>query len=293
MAEDLWYSANGNAEQGLDEAQFRIGGLYIKGLGVSQDYTQAMEWYLKAAEQGLEEAQYRIGILYEDGLGVSQNYSQAMNWYLKAAEQGLGNAQIRIGVLYEDELGVNQDYSKAMEWYRKAAEQGFSLKQMNTIDKPYGYWTLERCMESATQFRTRSRWRQEEPGAYSAAKRNEWLDHCLPVCEYSKPKGYWTLERCLESASEFESKSEWRKCCQTAYQVARKNAWLSICWPENNNGRKPAGYWTLDRCIESAKKFNNRTKWEDGESGAYYAARKKGWLDICLPYTDTDKKPPG
>ena len=39
-------------------AQFNLGFLFEKGLGVAQDYAQAARWYMKVAEQGDEEAQY-------------------------------------------------------------------------------------------------------------------------------------------------------------------------------------------------------------------------------------------
>ncbi|KAF9399110.1 hypothetical protein BGZ76_007980, partial [Entomortierella beljakovae] len=34
---------------------------------VSQDYSKAMEWYLKADEQKQARAQYNIGVMYRDG----------------------------------------------------------------------------------------------------------------------------------------------------------------------------------------------------------------------------------
>ena len=62
------------AEQGDAEAQYRLGRLYTKGLGVPQDYTQAADLYRKAAEQGNAAAQRNLGWLYTKGLGVPQDY---------------------------------------------------------------------------------------------------------------------------------------------------------------------------------------------------------------------------
>ncbi len=41
-----------------------------------------------------------IGIMYRHGYGVEQNYSNAMEWYLKAAEQGNRVAQYNIGITF-------------------------------------------------------------------------------------------------------------------------------------------------------------------------------------------------
>ncbi|MDC4284429.1 SEL1-like repeat protein [Acinetobacter baumannii] len=41
-------------------------------------------------------AQFNLGILYAKGLGVSKNYEIAKQWIEKAAEQGHENAKIII-----------------------------------------------------------------------------------------------------------------------------------------------------------------------------------------------------
>jgi TPR repeat protein len=66
---------------------------------VPQSYTEALEWYTKAAAQGLDLAQLNIGGLYENGYGVPQDYDTAFEWYKKAADQGNQEASNRIGRL--------------------------------------------------------------------------------------------------------------------------------------------------------------------------------------------------
>lgn len=41
------------AEQGLAEAQNKLGDCYYNGEGLAQDYIEAVKWYRKAAEQGM------------------------------------------------------------------------------------------------------------------------------------------------------------------------------------------------------------------------------------------------
>lgn len=40
------------AKQGNAVAQFRLGGMYHKGLGVRQDFVQAKEWFGKSCDNG-------------------------------------------------------------------------------------------------------------------------------------------------------------------------------------------------------------------------------------------------
>lgn len=96
--------------------------------------------------------------------------------------------------------------------------------------KPAGYWTLERCVESAAPFRTVGAWQAKSKGAYTAAHKNGWLPMCCAHMEsVQKPGGYWTLERCVEAAAPFQSIKEWRKKASAAYNSAYKNGWLPKC----------------------------------------------------------------
>src|SRR5271157_2571173 len=81
------------AARGDAAAQCGLGNLYFIGLGVPQDYTQAVFWCRKGAEQGVARAQYFLGYFYGNGHGVPQDYAQAALWYRKAAEQGNALAQ--------------------------------------------------------------------------------------------------------------------------------------------------------------------------------------------------------
>ena len=62
------------------------------GQGVSQDYTEAVKWYRKAAEQGVAKAQYNLGAMYFDGQGVPQDYIQAHKWLNLSASRLQGEA---------------------------------------------------------------------------------------------------------------------------------------------------------------------------------------------------------
>ena len=83
----------------------------------ARDFSQAAEWYRKAAEQGLASAQNSLGVMYQVGEGVSRDYAEALKWYRKAAEQGLADAQDNLAGMYYGGLRVPQNYSEAAKWY--------------------------------------------------------------------------------------------------------------------------------------------------------------------------------
>ncbi|ORZ28551.1 hypothetical protein BCR41DRAFT_367175 [Lobosporangium transversale] len=87
-------------------AQRKLSYIYYQGLGVSQDYSKAFGWYLKAAKQGDDDAQSNLGYMYLEGKGISQDYSKAMDWCFKATEQGNAVAQSNLGHMYAQGQGV-------------------------------------------------------------------------------------------------------------------------------------------------------------------------------------------
>lgn len=141
-------------------------------------------------------------------------------------------------------------------------------------------WTLETCKESAAKYKTKPEWKKAEQGAYNAAYTNGWAEEC---CSHMvKPPAYnkkWTLETCKKSAAKYKTKSEWQNNELGAYTAARRNGWLAECCCHMCSLQKPAGYWTLARCMESAAKFTKVSHWKAAEPSAYGKARKNGWLE--------------
>jgi TPR repeat protein len=110
------------AKHGDATAMYDLGVFFQNGYGVPQDYTQAREWFEKAAAKDYADAMYNLGLLFGNGQGVQQDYTKAREWYEKAAAKDFLPAMINLGLIYE----VMQDYAKAREWYEKAADKDFA-----------------------------------------------------------------------------------------------------------------------------------------------------------------------
>jgi TPR repeat protein len=85
------------ADQGDANAQFMLSTLYYAGVGVPQNYNEAVKWARRAADQGYADAQFGLGVMYQNGEGVAQNYVEATRWYRRAADQGNADAQNSLG----------------------------------------------------------------------------------------------------------------------------------------------------------------------------------------------------
>lgn len=111
------------AGQGNVEAQRSLGLRYRNGTGgVPQDKTMAALWIGKAAAKDDCLAEYSLGEMCRDGDGVPQKFSEALNWFEKAAKQikeksCAPRAQYAIGVMYKDGIGVAQSDTEASKYF--------------------------------------------------------------------------------------------------------------------------------------------------------------------------------
>jgi TPR repeat protein len=58
------------------------------GSGVPRDYSEAFQWFLKAAKQGYVRAQANVGVAYATGKGTQLDYVQAYFWLNLAVVHG-------------------------------------------------------------------------------------------------------------------------------------------------------------------------------------------------------------
>ncbi|WP_375753583.1 tetratricopeptide repeat protein [Vibrio sp. HN007] len=73
------------AEKGNSGAMFALGYGYFN---VEKNSKKASPWFLKSARAGVVVGQEWMGHIYLNGLGVKQDKSNAAYWFQKAAEQG-------------------------------------------------------------------------------------------------------------------------------------------------------------------------------------------------------------
>ena len=154
---------------------------------------------------------------------------------------------------------------------------------MRTIKNPNGYWTKERCQETALKYYIRKEFRENEY-AYQTALKNGWLDDiCYHMkIETKKPAGYWTKERCQETALKYHTRKEFREN-EYAYQTSLKKGWLDdICYHMKIETKKPIGYWTKERCKEKSLLCFSIKEFKYEYNSAYASCLRNGWLnDVC------------
>jgi TPR repeat protein len=113
------------AEKGDAESQLELASVFYLGkFGVTEDNVEAVKWCRKAAEQGLAEAQYRLGIFYFKGEGLAKDGVVANEWFRKAAEQNYAAGQYMLGLAYAQGDDAPKDCVEAYKWILLAATNG-------------------------------------------------------------------------------------------------------------------------------------------------------------------------
>lgn len=149
-----------DARIGHRESQYEVGLMYANGIGIDQDFIQAVYWINQSAERGFAAAQYLLATRYAAGEAVDLDEQLALKWYVKAADQGhpkaihklarffgavhpmtsrdlclkaakLGVAQAQFDIASEASVGQadTEGLHEAFLWCLQAAEQGLAMAQ--------------------------------------------------------------------------------------------------------------------------------------------------------------------
>lgn len=194
-------------------------------------------------------------------------------------------------------------YSSLTEW-RAGDIKGYTAAKRNgmldEICEIMGWnkqssvlWTHDKCLEEALKHQSISEWQKNSMSSYAAAHKNKWLIECCAhmVSGVQKPKGYWLVkENCIEEALKYTTKKEWGEKSSSSYQSAKKNGWYDECCQHMDiRPVTPPDFWTLEKCIEEAKKCKTKLAFNENLS-VVYAARKNGWYEECSLYLSGNKK---
>lgn len=121
------------AQRGLAPAQANLAMLYVRGIGVARNESEARRLLKKAANQHFAPGEFLLGLAYESGVGGKKDPEKAARWYRKAAEQGHAQAQNNLAGLYRNGIGVTRNIEEAIKWYRLAANQGEPTSYSNLM----------------------------------------------------------------------------------------------------------------------------------------------------------------
>lgn len=115
------------ADQGNTVAQFNLGGMYHKGLGVGQDTAASFHWFRMAAEHGHGSSQYNLGVMFANANGVERDYVRAYLWTSLAVDS-LAEGEER-----EQAMRVREVISRRMDKDELARTRGIDPKSLLAV----------------------------------------------------------------------------------------------------------------------------------------------------------------
>lgn len=107
------------AEAGVSEAFWVLAQLFENGLGVGEDFEQALDYYCRGSDLGHAACQHSLGCLYLQGDYLISDMAQGFALCMEAAEKGYAPAMQTIGRCYQFGDGVESSMKTALEWYEK------------------------------------------------------------------------------------------------------------------------------------------------------------------------------
>ena len=141
----------------------------------------------------------------------------------------------------------------------------------------YGEWQVrENVIASGKLFDNVQAWRKAHPGAYNSARQNGWVE---AASAHMDRRTRWTPELLLADARQYGSPAKWKVASGSAYATARTGGLLDQCCAHMKRVRKPAHYWTREKCLESACRFQTIVEWTQEDSAAVDAAFRQGWYE--------------
>ena len=127
------YYLSYHANLGDDKAQYNLGVMYKKGLGIPVNHNEAFGWFFLSSNQGNVLANYALGHSYYKGLGVKQNYKLALRSFKYASLEGHPMSRLLLGNMYYQGQGVDKDYTKAHLWWRFARDLNINGARQNIV----------------------------------------------------------------------------------------------------------------------------------------------------------------
>ena len=132
---------------GNGEAMNALGLIYSKGISVTADEQEGMQWLEKAAAAGYAKAGYNLGLLLKDADNAFDQ-SKAINYFEKAATEGYYKAYHEWGGMVMKGKGTSQDYPLALQIFKQGAGKG---DPSSTYSVGYMYYKGLGCTQDYTE----------------------------------------------------------------------------------------------------------------------------------------------
>jgi len=107
--------------------------------------------------------------------------------------------------------------------------------------------------------------------------------NCVKTGAIGSSLNKWTMDKCKKEALKYNNRGEFSVKSANSYNAAVRNGWLDEICSHMIIKRRPNGYWTFDKCKESAMTCKNKEEFYKKFGGGFVVAKNKGWLNNFFP----------
>ena len=163
--------------------------------------------------------------------------------------------------------------------------------------KPPNYWNFERLLAAASKYDSKTAFQNGDPGAHSTAYKRGLLNAIAEELGWERKRRDWSgcgLADLVEYARPYDSLVAFQKGDYGAYQAAWKLKLIDAIAEELGWERKQRDYsgCGLAGFVEYARPFDSLTAFQNGDSGAYQAARTRKLLNAIAAELGWPKRAP-
>ncbi len=129
------------AEKGHYLAQLNLAVMYQEGRGTQRNDQKSFYWNKQVVKQAPDpRANFNLGQHYRQGYGVKRDYKKAIINYKIAAKQGHADASNSLGYMYRNGLGIKANKQIARDYYIEAATKGnvYAINNLGTLAQSEG-----------------------------------------------------------------------------------------------------------------------------------------------------------
>ncbi len=151
-------------------------------------------------------------------------------------------------------------------------------------------WDEESLMLDAAKYQSRADWMNNSSSAYRFAIRHGLAETATKHMPYIVEHGKWTRDAIIASARPYSTMTDWRTAEPSAYVISSRLGCFRAATEHMTRGKQPNGYWSDERILAEAIRFESTAAWHRESPVSYGAAKKRGLVPISMP---RGKKPQG
>lgn len=173
--------------------------------------------------------------------------------------------------------GAQKLEDKTIKVYREKGWRVLNSAKAGGLGWSEVKWTFENCQKEAQKYKTRSEFIDNSPGAYAAARKNNWMQICDHMIYRRLPKGTWTYESCKQTALLCKTRTEFKLKMPGAAKKAIDEGFYEeiVSHLKKWESRRK---WTYESCKQTALLCKTRHEFHLKASGAVKKARNEGFL---------------